>query len=323
MIVVTGGAGFIGSNLVKQLNGQGYTDILIVDNLENGRKFFNIADCTFYDYLDKQVFREKLRAGDFNADVEMVFHQGACSATTEWDGRYVLDNNYEYSKEILDFCLGRRIPLIYASSAAVYGSKGGAFAEEPCNEHPINVYAYSKCLFDRWVRRLLPQSHSQVVGLRYFNVYGPREQHKGKMASVAYHLHQQSLRGETLKLFGANDGYDAGQQKRDFIYVEDAVRVALWFWRHPDCSGVFNCGTGKADTFLSVANAVVSMHGKGQIEFIPFPEHLKGSYQSYTQADLAALRSVGCDVSFRTVAEAVPAYMQWLFEHSAGPSVFL
>jgi ADP-L-glycero-D-manno-heptose 6-epimerase len=315
MIIVTGGAGFIGSNLVKQLNGLGREDILIVDNLENGRKFFNLADCAFHDYLDKEVFRQRIRAGRVDADIDVVFHQGACSATTEWDGRYMLDNNYEYSKEILEFCLERRIPLIYASSASVYGD-GVSFVEDPRYERPLSVYAYSKCLFDQWVRRILPQSRSQVVGLRYFNVYGPREQHKGKMASVAFQLHHQALRGESLKLFGANDGYAAGQQLRDFIYVEDAVRVALWFWQHPERSGVFNCGTGQADTFLSVANAVIAAHGKGDIEFIPFPDSLKGSYQSYTQADMSALRDAGYEAPFHAVVEAVPEYIKWLFENS-------
>ncbi len=312
MIIVTGGAGFIGSNLVKALNAAGRS-VLVVDNLKNGIKFRNLVDCSILDYMDKEEFLVSIQHGaTFEVPVEAIFHLGACSSTVEWDGRYMMTNNYAYSRTILNYCLLRRIPFIYASSASVYGQGTSGFREDPAHEAPLNVYGYSKLLFDQYVRRHLAHARSQVVGLRYFNVYGPREAHKGGMASVASHLRRQLLAGESVRLFEGSDGYANGEQRRDFVHVDDACAVKLWFLDHPDRSGIFNVGTGRAQTFNDVAKAVVAYYGRGEITYIPFPENLRGRYQSYTEADLAHLRAAGFDAPFRTVEEGVPPYMEWL-----------
>jgi len=316
MIVVTGGAGFIGSNLVKALNARGHHDVLVVDDLRDGTKFVNLADCTLGDYLDKDDFLARIKSA-LNGEpshlppIEAIFHQGACSDTTEWDGRFMLENNFEYSKVLLHFCQREGIPFLYASSAATYGGSE-VFFEEPEHEKPLNVYGYSKLLFDQYVRARHDDFTSQVVGFRYFNVYGPREQHKGKMASVAYHHHTQISAGQNVKLFGAWEGYDAGMQSRDFVYVGDVVDVNLWFLDHPDASGIFNLGTGRAEPFRAIGEAVIDFHGRGEIEYIDFPDELKGRYQSYTRADITRLREAGYDREFRTVAEGVREYLEWL-----------
>ena len=312
MIIVTGGAGFIGSNLVKALNERGCDDILVVDDLTDGTKFVNLADCAIADYEDKDAFLKAVEAGKGpDGTVEAIFHQGACSTTTEWNGRFMMENNYRYSKTLLHYCLERKIPFLYASSAAVYG-QGPGFREEPRYEKPLNVYGYSKLLFDQYVRRLLPRAESQVVGFRYFNVYGPREQHKGSMASVAFHHNNQILNGGRVRLFEGCDGYGDGEQRRDFIYVGDVAEANLWFLDHPDRSGIFNLGTGRSQTFNEIAHAVIDFHGGGEIEYIPFPDHLQGRYQSFTEADLSALRAAGYDRPFRSVQEGVRAYLEWL-----------
>ncbi|MCW4152051.1 ADP-glyceromanno-heptose 6-epimerase [Halomonas sp. 18H] len=316
MIVVTGGAGFIGSNLVKALNQRGRDDILVVDDLRDGTKFINLADCTLGDYLDKEDFLARVRAAlngvpSHLPPIEAVFHEGACSDTTEWDGRFMLENNFEYSKELLHFCQLKGIPFLYASSAAIYGGSD-VFREDPEHEKPLNVYGYSKLLFDQYVRARHDEFESQVVGFRYFNAYGPREQHKGKMASVAYHHHTQISGGENLKLFGAWDGYAAGMQSRDFVYVDDVVDVNLWFLDNPQASGIFNLGTGRAEPFQAIGEAVIDYYGKGEIAYIDFPEHLKGRYQSYTRADIQRLREAGYEREFHSVAEGVRAYLEWL-----------
>jgi ADP-L-glycero-D-manno-heptose 6-epimerase len=308
MIIVTGGAGMIGSNIVKALNEQDLTDILVVDHLKNGKKFKNLVDLQIADYMDRDDFLAQVMAGDDFGPIEAVFHEGACSATTEWDGKYMMLNNYEYSKELLHFCLDREIPFLYASSAATYGD-ATQFIEEPGYEGALNVYGYSKQQFDNYVRRLWADAEahgetlSQITGFRYFNVYGPREDHKGSMASVAFHLNNQMNAGENPKLFAGSE-----QFIRDFIYVGDVCKVNLWFMEH-GVSGIFNCGTGKAQSFEEVAKAVIQHHGKGHIETIPFPEHLKGAYQEFTQADLTKLRATGCDVEFKTVAQGVAEYL--------------
>ena len=312
MIIVTGGAGFIGSNIVQALNARGRSDILVVDDLTDGTKFVNIADAQLADYMDRGEFLRRIQSGDdFGGTIESVIHQGACSTTTEWDGRYMMENNFSYSKELLHYCLKRRIPFIYASSAAVYGG-GTVFREEPQFERPLNVYGYSKSLFDQYVRRFLPGAESQIAGFRYFNVYGPREQHKGSMASVAFHLRNQLAAEGVVKLFQGCDGFGDGAQRRDFVFVEDVVDVNLWFLDHPDKSGIFNVGTGRSQSFNDVANAVLKAHDHGEVEYIPFPEHLKGRYQSFTEADLTRLRDIGYDGSFRSVEEGVATYMTWL-----------
>jgi ADP-L-glycero-D-manno-heptose 6-epimerase len=311
MIIITGGAGFIGANLAAALNARGCDDLLVVDNLENGVKFRNLADLRIGDYLDKRDFRARIeRDEDFGA-VEAVFHLGACSATTEWDGRYMMDNNYGYSKSLLDWCRTRRVPFIYASSASVYGA-GRVFRESPAHEAPLNVYGYSKKLFDDRVRRLIPEAGAQIVGLRYFNVYGPREQHKGSMASVAFHLNNQLIESGRVQLFEGSDGYASGEQRRDFVHVADTCAVALWFLDHPERSGIFNLGTGRCQSFNDVARAVLAWHGRGEIEYIAFPDHLRGRYQSYTEADLSALRAAGCAHAFLDVEAGVSRYLDWL-----------
>lgn len=311
MIVVTGGAGFIGANIVAALNQRGETDIIVVDDLSDGTKFRNLADLNIADYLDKDAFLARLMSENFTGAVRAIFHQGACSDTTEWDGKFMMENNYEYSKELLHWCLTRRVPFLYASSAAVYGAST-EFREERHCEHPLNVYGYSKWQFDEYVRRLLPEASSQVTGFRYFNVYGPREQHKGKMASVAYHLHQQLIEGRNPRLFEGTDGFPDGGQMRDFVYVEDVAKVNLWFLDNPHKSGIFNLGTGRAEPFKAVAEAVIQHHGRGEVEYIPFPDELKGRYQSFTQADVRRLREAGYEAPFLTVAEGVAKYLRGL-----------
>ena len=305
MIVVTGGAGFIGSNIVKGLNELGRKDILVVDDLTDGTKFANLADLDIADYMDKDEFISAIVSGE-NLDIEVIFHQGACSSTTEWDGKFMMENNYNYSKDLLHYCLDFDIPFLYASSAATYGGRSDNFIEDRVYEKPLNVYGYSKFLFDQYVRKILPNANSQICGFRYFNVYGPRENHKGSMASVAYHLNEQITKGEKPKLFAGSDNF-----RRDFIYVGDVVEVNLWFWKNK-VSGIFNCGTGRAESFQSVADAVLDYHKKGEIDYIPFPEHLKGRYQSFTQADLTKFRKTGCPIEFKTVSQGTTEYMQWL-----------
>lgn len=323
--VVTGAAGFIGANLVKGLNAKGITDILAVDDLTQGDKFRNLVDCRISDYLDKDEFLSRLKAGAFRRSVKAILHQGACSDTTASDGRYVMDVNYAYSCTLLDFCAAEMIPLIYASSAATYGALTG-FREEPSSEGPLNVYGYSKLLFDQRVRRL-PPGGPQVVGLRYFNVYGDREQHKARMASVAYHFFNQYRAEGHVRLFEGSGGYGNGEQRRDFVSVEDVVRVNLFFLENSDKSGIFNCGTGAAQSFNDVAVATVNgcrsaagepalslteLQGKGIVRYISFPGDLKGKYQSYTQADLTALRAAGYAAPFLTVEQGVAHYCRQL-----------
>lgn len=312
MIIVTGGAGFIGSNIIHALNQQGEDDILLVDNLTNGHKMQNIADLNISDYMDKHEFLEKLENPNFLTHIRAVFHQGACSATTEWNGHYVMANNYDYSKRLLAWCQTKHIPFIYASSASVYGMGENGFRVDRACEKPINMYAYSKFQFDQYVRRILPRATSQIVGLRYFNVYGSREQHKGSMSSTAFHFNNQLKAGDEVKLFTGCDGYADGQQERDFVYVNDVVSVNLWFLENSHKSGIFNVGTGKAQTFESMAKAVIAWHKRGEINYIPFPEHLKGAYQSFTQADLSNLREAGYTKEFSSVQQGVADYLNKL-----------
>ncbi|MGF1691611.1 ADP-glyceromanno-heptose 6-epimerase [Photobacterium kagoshimensis] len=309
MIIVTGGAGMIGSNIVKLLNEQGRNDILVVDNLKDGTKFANLVDLDIADYMDKEDFITQIMAGDEFGPIDAIFHEGACSATTEWDGKYIMLNNYEYSKELLHYCLERQIPFLYASSAATYGGRDHDFIEEKAYEGALNVYGYSKQQFDNYVRRVWQDAEehgeklSQVTGFRYFNVYGPREQHKGSMASVAFHLNSQINKGENAKLFAGSETF-----QRDFVYVGDVAKMNLWFLEN-GVSGIFNCGTGNAESFQAVADAVIKHHGKGGVETVPFPEHLKGRYQTYTQADLTKVRAAGYNEPFKSVAEGVAEYM--------------
>ncbi len=317
MIIVTGGAGFIGSNLVHELNRAGERDILVVDNLApapnlSGPKFFNLAGAQYADYMDKAEFRAALNAGDFETEpIRAILHQGACSNTLEDDGRYMMDNNFTYSKELLHFALDRRIPMVYASTAAIYGASAN-FTEQPENERPLNVYGYSKLVFDNYVRRLIPEMESTVVGLRYFNVYGPREQHKGRMASVLHHFTRQLKDTGTIRMFQGSGGYADGEQRRDFVFVKDLARINMFFAGLLPGSGssepvqaVVNAGTGRARTFNAVAQSLMQVHGPGRIEYIPFPGDLKNRYQHYTQADVSGLRAAGYSAPFTALEDGV------------------
>ena len=330
-IVVTGAAGFIGSNIVKGLNSRGLTDIIAVDDLTQGDKFRNLADLQIADYVDLNTFYDAFAQGAYGP-VEAVFHEGACSDTMQSDGKYMMANNYTLSCGLYEVCQRKGSRLLYASSAATYGGST-AFDEEPANERPLNVYGYSKLLFDQKMRRDLgpdlADARHQVVGFRYFNVYGPREQHKARMASVAFHQFHQFRQNGKVKLFGQYGGYAAGAQMRDFVFVDDVVAVNLWFFDNPQARGIFNLGTGRAQPFNDVALAVVNSLraqadqseltleqavSQGCIEYIPMPEALHGKYQSYTQADLARLRATGCEYGFADVAHGVNTYVRWLAE---------
>jgi len=323
-IVVTGAAGFIGSRLVDGLNRNGVTDIVAVDGLQPADKFKNLASCEIADYLDQAEFLNEVEK--FSGSVEAVFHQGANSNTMETDGRLIMENNYRYSVRLLEWCQEEEVPFIYASSAAVYGA-GPEFKEERRFEKPLNVYGYSKFLFDQYVRRNSSNAGSQVVGLRYFNVYGPNEQHKGRMASVAYHAFHQFRAEGKVRLFVGSDGYKDGEQRRDFVHVDDVVAVNLWMLEHPAVSGIFNCGTGRAQTFNDVAAAVINtvqgsrasaeeLAEESRIQYIPFPPQLQGKYQSYTQADLSRLRGVGLPGEFMPVEQGVAAYVRHLMQQA-------
>jgi ADP-L-glycero-D-manno-heptose 6-epimerase len=320
--VVTGAAGFIGSRMVEALNRHGVTDIIAVDNLTQSDKFRNLAGCEIADYLDQAEF---LREVDrLQGAVAAILHQGACSDTMESDGRYMMDNNYRYSRVLLEWCQEEEVPFLYASSASVYGA-GPEFREERRCERPLNVYGYSKFLFDQVVRRVLPARTAQIAGFRYFNVYGPNEAHKGRMASVALHSFNQFRAEGKVKLFVGSAGYGNGEQLRDFVHVDDVVDVVLWFLEHRELSGIFNCGTGRAQTFNEVAAAVVNtvqesrasvqeLVAQSLIEYVPFPQQLVGKYQSYTEADLTQLRAAGYPGDFMNVQEGVAAYVRELLK---------
>lgn len=311
MIIVTGAAGFIGSNIIQGLNQKGCSDIIAVDNLTNGHQYVNLAACQYLDYLDSDDFLSKIsRNQKFHEPVKAIIHQGACSTTTEWNGRYMMKNNYEYTKQLFHYCLDRRIKLIYASSGAVYGGSN-KFSEKELNQKPLNVYGYSKWQFDNYMLRFLPKSHSQVVGLRYFNVYGPHEQHKGSMASVAFHFMNQLQESNEVRLFEGSHGYGDGEHQRDFVFVADVVKVVLWFLDQPHISGIYNVGTGHARPFNDIAKILIKLNGRGQIRYIPFPEKLKQAYQAFTEADIEVLRQAGYQEAFTTLEEGLSQYYNW------------
>jgi ADP-L-glycero-D-manno-heptose 6-epimerase len=318
--VVTGAAGFIGSRIVEALNRAGVTDIIAVDNLSRSAKVANLSRLEIADYVDKGEFLQRLDS--FDGAVEALLHQGACSDTMELDGRYMMENNYRYSKTLLDWCQEAEVPLLYASSGSVYGA-GTEFREERACERPLNVYGYSKFLFDQLVRRALAGRTAQIAGFRYFNVYGPNEAHKGRMASVAFHAYHQLLTTGKVQLFEGSAGYSPGEQRRDFIHVDDVVDVNLWFLEHREVSGIFNCGTGRAQTFNQLAAAAINalrgtdhsareLAQHGAIEYIPFPPGLRERYQSFTEADLTRLRAAGYRGEFRTVEHGVASYVNEL-----------
>jgi ADP-L-glycero-D-manno-heptose 6-epimerase len=328
-IVVTGAAGFIGSNIVKGLNLRGERNIIVVDDLTRGDQFRNLVDCDIAHYLDKNDFLLMLAEGEFDGELSAVIHQGACSDTMNHDGKYMMENNYQYTLALLNHCQSEAIPFLYASSAAVYGA-GSTFVEERQYEGPLNVYGYSKFLLDQVVRRRMDEGlTAQVVGFRYFNVYGPREQHKERMASVAFHNFNQYRSTGKVKLFGGWDGWGDGMQSRDFVSVEDVVKVNLHFLDHPEESGIFNLGSGRAQPFNDVAVSTVNacrrheglealtlaqMVEQGILEYTDFPDALKGKYQSFTQGDIGKLRTAGYTDSMLSVEDGVNRYVDWLLK---------
>lgn len=327
MIVVTGGAGFIGSNLVKGLNDRGCTDIIVVDDVSNVEKIKNLCGLLIADYIDKHEFYRVLTGvavalGRGLQDVTAVLHQGACSDTMATDGEYVMHNNFTYTKALYHYCSAHNIQFVYASSAAVYGN-GSVFVESPEYESALNAYAYSKLLFDNYLRRQ-PAIDSQCVGLRYFNVYGAGEQHKNRMASVVWHFYNQFNAERKLKLFEGTDGYEHGEQRRDFVAVEDVVKVNMYLLDNPGISGIFNVGTGCGQSFNAVAVSVLNALNPeadfnrqaavqaGLLEYIPMPTALHGKYQSFTEANLDNLRKAGYADSFFSVQQGVQRYINYL-----------
>lgn len=307
MVIVTGGAGFIGSNLIRGLNQIGIEDILVVDNLANAQKHLNLNRLFITDFIDKQTFLQKLPG---LSGVKTIFHQGACSSTTETDGVYMMNNNYEFSKTLLHHCLNQHIDFLYASSASVYGNGVQGFSEDRTCEYPLNVYAFSKFMFDNYVRNIFRKRKpdSQVLGLRYFNVYGYQENHKGSMASVIFHFYNQIQAGGKMKLFEGS-----GNFLRDFIFIDDVVKVNQHFYDNKQ-SGIFNCGTGQAQSFMDIANIIQGLELQAEIELIPFPDHLKGKYQTFTQADLSHIRQTGYQNKFTSLERGVTQYYQKLKE---------
>lgn len=306
MWIVTGGAGFIGSNLVEELNRRGRDDILIVDYA--GKESSNLRGLRFADLLSPAQFIAAVERGALPARITAVLHQGACADTTCTDERYMMDNNVHFSKTALVFALERRIPFVYASSAATYGASL-RFEVSPENECPLNLYGRSKLIFDQHVRALLPAAASTVVGLRYFNVYGPREKNKGRMASMVYQLYSQLRESGRARLFEASGGYAAGEQRRDFVFVGDAVDVNLSFAEGPARQGIFNVGTGRARSFNEIVRCLAGRLGLGSgiIDYIPFPQGLREKYQNLTEADLTALRGGGYTKEFTSLEDGIAA----------------
>lgn len=313
MIIVTGGAGFIGSAIVAALNQRGIEDILIVDELGNDEKWKNLRTLRFADYLELDDFSDTVTNSDEPWQVEAVFHMGACSDTTETDATYLVKNNYEFSKLLCNWALSINTRFIYASSAATYGDGSQGFSDDEDKIEllrPLNMYGYSKQMFDLWLKRqgLL----DQVVGLKYFNVFGPNEYHKGDMRSFVHKAFEQIRDTGKVKLFKSHrPDYSDGQQQRDFIYVKDAVEMTLFFAEHPEANGIYNIGTGRARSWNDLARAVFDAMGKEvRIDYIPMPESLQPKYQYFTQADISKLRAAGCKTPITPLEEAVREYVQ-------------
>ena len=311
MIVVTGGAGFIGSRIIKSLNKQGINQIIVVDHLERGEKINNLSELDIYDYFESFEFIELFNKKNSLKKIHTIFHEGACSITTEWNGKYIMEKNFKFSKDLFDNCQSKKIKLIYASSASVYGSKNKDFAEKFTNEKPLNPYAFSKFLFDQYFRMNFKKIKSQVVGLRYFNVYGPGEAHKKSMTSPVFKFYNQLLKKNKISIFKGSHDYLDGERQRDFIYVDDCVDVNLWF-NKKNISGIFNVGTGKASSFNSIAKEVIKYFNKGKVEYIDFPTNLINSYQPFTKANVNKLRKAGYKKKFITIESGIKKYLDFL-----------
>lgn len=314
--IVTGGAGFIGSNIVAALNARGDSNILVVDQLGADEKWKNLVGMRYDDYIDHQSFRRAVQEHKFN-DISAIFHMGACSATTETDASYLADNNYRVTKELCEWALANGTRFIYASSGATYGDGSLGYSDDDAvtpTLKPLNMYGYSKHMFDLWA--LQNELLGKIVGLKFFNVYGPREDHKGDMRSVVHKSYGQIKQVGTVKLFKSyNSQYRDGEQVRDFVYVKDAVNVCLHFDRNRSVSGLFNVGTGTCRTWLDLARAVFAAMGReAKIEFIEMPENLRGKYQYHTEASIGKLRKAGYIVPFTSLEDGVRDYVKSYLE---------
>ena len=313
MIVVTGGAGFIGSNVVYKLNQMGEDKIVIVDELLSGDKWRNLNGLKYAEYLHKDDFINMIIEDTLNFHIDSIIHLGACSATTEKDADYLHDNNVQYSIELLKYCLPRKSRFIYASSAATYGDGKQGYDDNTENLdelRPLNMYGYSKHIFDLWVQRM--KLADKVVGLKYFNVFGPNESHKGDMRSVVHKAYEQVRDTGKVQLFKSHHpDYKDGEQKRDFIYVKDAVDMTLYFLDKPDKNGLYNVGTGKANTWNDLVTALFNAMNKPvNIEYIDMPEHLRGKYQYFTEANMAKIKIIGYNKETTPINDAVKDYVQ-------------
>jgi ADP-L-glycero-D-manno-heptose 6-epimerase len=310
--IVTGGAGFIGANVVAALNARGQADILVVDHLNSDLKRRNLEAVRCADYVEKDRFRQMLR-GSALPTVRVVYHLGACSATTETDERYIMDNNYAYTRELCEWALARGARFVYASSAATYGDGSRGYSDDDAvttTLEPLNLYGQSKHRFDLWA--LERGLFDRIAGLKYFNVYGPREDHKGDMRSVVNKAYGQIAATGELTLFRSHrPDYADGHQERDFVYVRDAVDVTLFFGEETRASGLFNCGTGRARTWLDLAHAAfAAMARPPRILFADMPLAIRDKYQYHTQADVRKLRGAGYGRPFTTIEEGVADYVR-------------
>lgn len=314
MIVVTGGAGFIGSALVWRLNRQGENDILVVDHLGETEKWKNLVPLRFFDYLDRSAFIERLEKGDFGSRIRALLHLGACSSTTEADAGYLMENNYRYTLRLASWQAQHpNCRFIYASSAATYGDGGRGYQDDEqalSTLRPLNMYGYSKHLFDLYAARR--GWLDRMVGLKYFNVFGPNESHKGDMKSVIHKAYPDIRDEGTIRLFESyREEYGDGEQVRDFIYVKDAVEMTLFFLERRNANGLFNIGTGQAHSWNDVARAMFKALGKEpRIDYIPMPETLRDKYQYYTCADMEKLRAAGCSHRCMSLEDAVDDYIR-------------
>lgn len=314
--IVTGGAGLIGSNLVAALNARGVSDILVTDHLNHPLKERNLSRLRVSRYLDRAAFREALRAGEIRP-AATLFHLGACSSTTETNQAYLDDNNTGYTRELCEWCLGNGTRFIYASSAATYGEGEKGYCDDDAvtpTLQPLNLYGWSKQKFD--LIALSEGWFKRVVGLKYFNVFGPGEGHKGEMRSVVHKAFHQIREKGSFSLFRSHrPDYSDGGQVRDFVYVKDAAAVTLFFHDHPEVSGLFNCGTGQARSWLDLLKAVYAAMGREPvISFTDMPAHLRDKYQYFTEADTRKLRAAGCAHAFLPLEEAVRDYVQGYLE---------